>query len=274
MTHLQPWDEGIWNVDGPDVNFISFPYPTRMVVVRIRDSNDSSISSNNNDNNNRAVGGAWLWSPIPWSLELQTEIEAACQGPICFIVSPNKIHWLFLNEWHTHCPEARVLVPPGLAERKVLPKELRVDATLTDAPESGYAEQLNQVILKGFLPEMVFFHRPSRTLIVCDYIQRFSETDDKCQGCKGWLLRMGGVVGPNGTAPSDLRLATRLTGGLPALSTALDRIRAWNPEKLIIAHGENVHQDAMVAIEMGFRWIPSSSRTKKKCFCFSLDQNG
>ena len=39
-------------------------------------------------------------------------------GPVRFIVSPNKIHHLFLSEWARRWPEARLYAPPGLAKRK------------------------------------------------------------------------------------------------------------------------------------------------------------
>jgi len=49
-----------------------------------------------------------------------------------YIVSPNKIHHLFLAKWADHWPEARVYAPPGLAKRK---PELDFDAELGEQSE-------------------------------------------------------------------------------------------------------------------------------------------
>jgi hypothetical protein len=210
---------------------------------------------------------AWLWSPILWSEDLQREIEVSA-GPIRHLVSPNKIHWLFLQGWKEQCPDARMYASPGLSERKAV-ADLSFDTTLTDTADPSYSLDIDQVILWGsMLPEVVFFHRKSRTLMVCDYIQRFDENNVK--GWKGWLLRADGLVGPNGTAPGEVRIVSRLGGALPRLRLALDRIRLWQPDKIIIAHGANAESqiDAMQVMETGFGWIGDSGTNPiPSCWC-------
>ena len=129
------------------MSFYGFPYPTRMAVAKLSD------------------GSAWAWSPVALSDELAGAVEGI--GPVRHIVSPNKIHHLFLREWAERWPDARVYAPPGLAQRK---PELRFDAELQDAPEPAWAEDIDQVIFRGSLAmeEVVFFHRESSTAIVCD----------------------------------------------------------------------------------------------------------
>ena len=123
---LTEFGPSLYVADGPVVSFFGFPYPTRMAVARLSD------------------GSAWVWSPVALSDELAEAVEAV--GPVRNIVSPNKIHHLFLGEWSRRWPNARVHAPPGLARRK---PELRFDAELGDEPDPDWAADLSQVIFHG-----------------------------------------------------------------------------------------------------------------------------
>ncbi len=103
---LEEFGPSIYMADGPIVSFYGFPYPTRMAIVRLSD------------------GGVWVWSPVALTDELVDSVNTV--GPVRHIVSPNKIHHLFLAEWARRWPEARVYAPPGLQKRR---PDLRFDAT-------------------------------------------------------------------------------------------------------------------------------------------------
>jgi hypothetical protein len=114
---LQEFGQSLYIADGPTVSFYGFPYPTRMAVIQLSD------------------GSAWVWSPVALSDELADSVESV--GPVRFIVSPNKIHHLFLPEWARRWPDARLYAPPGLAKRK---PELKFDDELGDEADPGWAQ--------------------------------------------------------------------------------------------------------------------------------------
>src|SRR6185437_9757095 len=76
---LEQFGPCLYFADGPTVSFFGFPYPTRMALARLTD------------------GTLWVWSPIALTRELTQEVQAL--GPVRHIVSPNKIHHLFLHDW-------------------------------------------------------------------------------------------------------------------------------------------------------------------------------
>ena len=78
MSRLEPVADEIWLVDGDIVDFYGFPYPTRCAVVRLGN------------------GDLWIWSPVALSDALKREIEAL--GRPRHLVSPNKIHHLYLQD--------------------------------------------------------------------------------------------------------------------------------------------------------------------------------
>lgn len=226
---LREFGPSLYVADGPTVSFYGFPYPTRMAVAKLSD------------------GSAWVWSPVALSEELSAAVEAI--GPVRHIVSPNKIHHLFLPEWAERWPEARLYAPPGLARRK---PELRFDAELDDDPDPAWAADIDQVIFRGSLAmeEVVFFHRESGTAILCDLIQRHPEA--KMRGLKGLLMRLDGLVGEQGSTPREWRASFLRRG--PARA-AREQLLAWKPDRLLIAHGECAQADATAIIGRALTWI-------------------
>jgi hypothetical protein len=223
---LTPIDDDIWIADGPSVPFLGVPYPTRMTVVRLRD------------------GSLWVCSPIALTDVLATEMDAL--GAVRHLVSPNKIHHLFLGEWKERWPAARLYASPGLPPRR---RDLSFDAMLGDEPEAAWAAAIDQVVFRGsfVMEEVIFFHRASRTAIFTDLIQRFPPS----AGWRGLLLRLDGLVGPDGSTPREWRLTFLRRG---ALRRAKARVLAWNPERLVVAHGACALRDGREVIERALRW--------------------
>ena len=223
---LIPIGQDLYIADGPSVSFFGIPYPTRMAVARL------------------STGKAWVWSPIALTEELAHAVEAI--GPVAYIVSPNKLHHLFLAQWSTRWPEARLYAPPGLARKK---KGIHFDAELGDHSEWT---DIDQVVFRGSLTmeEVVFFHRASRTAIFGDLIQRFPE--EAATGWRGALMRLGGIVGPHGNTPSDWRLSFLSRG---AARAARRTVLEWKPQRLLVAHGECASDGACEIIAAALSWI-------------------
>lgn len=219
----------LYVADGPNVSFYGFAYPTRMAVARLSD------------------GSAWVWSPVA----LTDDIISFMSGfdSVGHIVSPNKIHHLFLAEWQDRWPDARVYASPGLAKRQ---PELRFDAELGDDPEPAWEADIDQVIFHGSLAmeEVVFFHRESRTAIVCDLIQRHPEA--AMSGWRGMLMRADGLVGLGGSTPREWRASFLRRGKARA---AREKVLSWKPERLLIAHGECAQSGATEIIDKALGWM-------------------
>ena len=90
----------------------------------------------------------------------------------------------------------------------------------------------------------MFFHRGSRTAIVPDLVQRFDPAT-----VRGWrrvIMALDGVVGVNGSTPREWRLSF---WNRAAARGAKRKILDWNPERVIIAHGEWIRQNVRDALE-------------------------
>jgi hypothetical protein len=226
---LVPFGQDLYVADGSTVSFFGFPYPTRMAIARL------------------STGRVWVWSPVALTTELAGAVEAI--GPVGYIVSPNKLHHLFLPEWRNRWPEARLYAPPGLARRE---KRLRFDAEIGEAGDEPWRSDIDQVVFRGSfaMEEVVFFHRASRTAIFGDLIQRFPEGDAK--GWKGLVMRLDGLVGKGGSTPRDWRLSFLSRSGARA---ARRTVLGWKPERLVIAHGDCASTGATEIIAAALSWI-------------------
>jgi hypothetical protein len=188
-----------------------------------------------------------VWSPVGLDPELSAGVEAL--GPVSHLVSPNKIHHLFLAEWAKAWPDARLYASPGLARRR---RDLDFAAELGDRPEPAWDGQIDQVVVGGSVAmnEVLFFHRRSSTCLVCDLIQRHDPAGQK--GWKGRLMRLDGLVGADGSTPREWRLSFL---GRSRARAAVRRALGWQPERLVIAHGEWVPTGGTEALRKGLRWL-------------------
>jgi len=230
---LIPTADDLWLAEGPNVDFLGFPYSTRMVVARLPDH------------------GLWVWSPIALDPELRAEIDAL--GEVAWLVSPNKIHHLFLPEWAEAYPAAKLC---GL--RQVIDKRDDLDfaVDLDAGPPPAWAEHIEQVVVRGsvVMEEVVFLHAPSRTAIFGDLIENFEPAfiEANWKRWQGWMARFAGITAPDGKAPIDFRSSfLRRKPAREALATII----AWAPERVIMAHGRWVDRDAAAFVERSFAWL-------------------
>ncbi len=129
---------------------------------------------------------------------------------------------------------------------------LHFHAELDGQPISSWEADIDHVVFRGSfaMEEVAFFHRASRTAIIGDLIQRF--TDEHLAGWKGMVMKLGGLAGENGSTPGDWR-ASFLRHG-PARA-ALRKVLEWNPGRLLIAHGSCAQSEAADIVAKALRWI-------------------
>ena len=235
LNVLKPVAENVWIVDGPEIRFnylgLKLPFPTRMTVIKLAD------------------GGLFVHSPTSLTDALAEQILEA--GPVRFLIAPNTLHYWWIPDWKTRFPDAMVYAAPGLESSAKRP--LPIDQILGDVPPSGWAGIVDQAIVRGdMLTEVVFFHRPSRTLVLTDLIENFEP-----RRVHSWLyrlmMRLFGAADPDGKAPFDMQLT--FWRHRKAVRAAVERIIAWEPERILIAHGRWYESNGTAELRRAFRWV-------------------
>lgn len=228
VSSLRPFGPDLWLVDGPETDVAGFRYPTRMAVVRL------------------AAGGLFVWSPVGLSDDLRADLDAL--GEVRCLIAPNSLHHVFLEEWRTVYPQARLHAAPGF-ERRV---GLVPDAELGDTPSVEWAEDLDQVVVRGnrITTEVVFFHRRSATVLFTDLLQQFPR--GWFRGWRAIVARLDLMTEPSPATPRKFRIAffDRAAG-----RAALGGILEWPAERVVMAHGPPVERDGRAFIAGAFRWL-------------------
>lgn len=230
---LEEVDTDLWLAEGPVVDFHGFPYPTRSVIVRLPDRT------------------LWVWSPVDLTPELKTEVDAL--GPVAHLISPNKIHHLYLSVWHQAYPEAKLWGPASTIRKR---KDLPFQSALEDTPPADWQGVFEQAWFRGsfFMDEIAFVHRPSRTAIFADLSEHFSNRF-LARHWKGWkrlIAKPWGIVEGKGYAPLEWRLS--FTNRTPARA-ALEKIAATHPDRVIMAHGEWIRTGGEAFLRQAFAWL-------------------
>lgn len=230
---LEPIGEDIWLAEGAVVSFYGFPYPTRMVVARL------------------GSGLVWVWSPIGLSTNLRAEVDEI--GRVAHLVSPNKIHHLFLQDWKASYPAAKLWGPQSTIRKR---KDLDFQAPLTGTPPDEWSGEFEQFWFTGSraLDEVVFLHRPSRTAILADLSENFGQgfLQEHWAPWQRTIARLWKIVEPWGYAPLELRLTWWQRSGA---REALEQLLAADPEQVVMAHGEWQQSGGRAYLERAFAWL-------------------
>jgi hypothetical protein len=231
--------ENLWIVDGPTIRFgfplLKMPFPTRMTIIRL------------------AGRRLFLHSPTRLTPALQAEILGV--GAPHWIVAPNRLHYWWVPDWGAAFADVPVYLAPKI--RQQAGARIAFDGLPLDR-EDGYPwdEEIATLPVVGtWMTEIVFFHRRSRTLVLTDLIESF-EPEKVDSWFWRWLMRLGGVQHPDGQMPSDLR---RSFAG-PQLRAAVARMLAWQPERIIFAHGRWLECDGTAELRRAFRWVRGASQ--------------
>ncbi|HZZ88316.1 MAG TPA: DUF4336 domain-containing protein [Caulobacteraceae bacterium] len=232
MAMLEPADDALWIAEGPIVSFYGAAYPTRSAIVRLND------------------GDLWVWSPVELTADLRAEVDRL--GPVRHLVSPNKLHHLYLAQWKAAFPDAQLWGPRSTIKKR---RDLEFREPLQDDPPPEWGADIDLAWFRGSfaMDEIVFLHRPSATAIVADLIQTFSDAFLRTHwGWLRFLARLDGLTEDQACAPREWRLS--FVDRAPARK-ARDKVLGWGCRNLIVAHGEPPRSIGPAFLQRSFRWI-------------------
>lgn len=222
--------DDLWVVERPQ-SFLGLPVGTRMTVIRL------------------AGGRLLLHSPVTLDGALRTALDAL--GTVAFAVAPNRLHHLHAGRVAEAYPAVRLWIAPGLERKRA---DLRFAGILGDEPPEEWRGEVDQVFFRGrpYENEVVFLHRSSRTLMLCDLAFNFGPGTPAPTRWLMTLLRSYGRFGPT---PLDRFLVRDRV----AARRSLERILAWDFDRVIVAHGEVLERGGREALRTGYAWLLTAS---------------
>ncbi len=211
--------DGIWIKEYP-VHYAGVDFNSRMTVIRLLNNN--------------------LLIHSPCEIDRKTQLAIERLGQVEFIVAPGSYHYLHVESAQQAFPNAETLICPGI-ERKN-PK-MEFDWFLGNRPDPRWENDFEQVLVRGnkYIWEVAFYHKITQTLILVDLIENVTDdTEDVSWALKFWwklVFRMWNNPKP---AP-EYQLGWK---DKKAASISLKRILSWDFERIIIAHGDLIEENA------------------------------
>lgn len=221
FDELVPLGQDLWAYDREIVLAGWLPFPARMIVLR------------------GVTGALALLSPLPLNSTVRSALDRI--GVVQTLIAPSLVHYLFLAEAARVYPAAQVLGPAGLERKQPglkfepLPERGR---PLPDLPD------LEVLHVRGvpYVEEHVFFHWPTRTLLLADLLFHVRQA-------RRWRTRaFFAVMGAYGDARQS-RIWRWLVRDRASFGCSLRSILDWPVERVVVAHGERLEGNARQQLE-------------------------
>ena len=230
---LKQVDTNIW-IQEQSLQYWGLEVGTRMTVIRL--SGDRLV----------------LISPVKLDTENQREISNL--GEVVYIIAPNLFHYLYIQDCKNIYPQAQLLAVPGLANKQ---PELKIDCVFFQ-DEIDFQSELEYILFAGFrvslitkaatLNEVVFYHRASKTLILTDTAFNFDRSFP-------WLTQLGAkLMGSYNTLQPSL-LEKLVIEDKEQVKASVEKIFNWDFQRVIMAHGSIVENDAKAQLKKGYDWF-------------------
>ncbi|KAK4229933.1 hypothetical protein QBC38DRAFT_470774 [Podospora fimiseda] len=219
-------------------------------------------------------GSIAVFSPVALTASAKAKI-ASLGNDVRYLVATDIEHHIFLSEWKTAYPNAKLIGPEGLQEKR---------AKVTDDPRIGHEEfavvftKENKLTLKvdkdfdrdfeyeyvdGHAnKELVFHYKPDRVLIEADLmfnlpaIEQYSKVPEKEKPKPGFLGNfMMGLQSTQGDAKGMKRFMWYVASkDRASFNESVKRIDAWGFDNIVPCHGETIVGGGKEVFEKVFEW--------------------
>ncbi len=227
---LKEIDTDIWVAEAP-FKYFGLGVGTRMTVIRLKNRELAVIS--------------------PIQVDNATIRQLDELGTVSHIIAPNLYHYLFAADFKALYPKATLWATPGLEVKK---PELPIDRKI-DSNVDSFLGELQYVLFDGFktlgfsgfdsVNEWVFFHPKSRTLILTDTAFHF---DNSFPLITQFAARV--IGGYKSLSPSLLEKVA--TTEKAKIKFAVQKILAWDFERVIMAHGSIIESQGKQRFKAGY----------------------
>lgn len=219
-------------------------------------------------------GSLAVFSPVALTDSTKAKI-ASLGGDVRYIIATDIEHHIFLSEWAAAFPQAKVVGPEGLPEKR---------AKVTDDPRIGQ-QPFSVVVTKSTgsaigiedfdrdfaleyvsvhpNKELVFFYKPDRVLIQADLMfnlpahEQYSRVPQAEKPKLGFLAKFfSSLQSTEGDAKGMKRFLWYAIsrGDRKGFNESVERIRAWDFDTIVPCHGETIVGGGKEVFDKVFEW--------------------
>ncbi|KAL2807759.1 hypothetical protein BJX63DRAFT_60931 [Aspergillus granulosus] len=208
-----------------------------------------------------ATGRIAVFAPVPLTPRVHEAI-ATLNGEIKYIAALNIEHHLNLTQWKTAFPDAEIIAPEGLWEKRQSVPEFK-DTAFTHIFRADDGESRPPRISEEFeneftveyihshkSKELVFLHKPSKTVIEADLVlnlpatEQYSRTGESAtSGLLNKLLKPLASTEMSAFWQKKFVWHVAAMSDRKGFSASVQRIMAWEFNRIIPCHGDVIEND-------------------------------
>lgn len=211
-------------------------------------------------------GALAVFSPVALTPEVQEKVKSL--GDIKYITALDAEHHIFLGPWHQAYPDAKVIGPEGLPEKRK--KQKNEDVPFSVVFKKGQEVTIDPEFDSEFdyefvhshpNKELVFNYKPEKTLIEADLMfnlpatEQFSRTGTSPTA--GILTKIFNYINnTKGTALAQKRFLWYAisSSDRPGFNASVQKIDKWDFEKIIPCHGDVIETGGHGIFQKVFAW--------------------
>ncbi|CAN8100423.1 unnamed protein product [Discula destructiva] len=218
-------------------------------------------------------GSLAVFSPVALTPEVQAKVTAL-GGAVKYLIAPDIEHHIFLSEWATAFPEAKLIGPEGLPEKREKatdPKIGKEPFAVVFRAENKLSQTIDEEFDRDFAyeyvdahanKELVFFYKPERVLIEADLLfnlpaveqySRVPEAEKKVSLPAKLFISINSTEGEAKGMKRFLWYAMSARDR-PGFNESVGRIDKWDFVTLVPCHGETIVGNAKEVWTKVFEW--------------------
>ncbi|OIW31099.1 hypothetical protein CONLIGDRAFT_574425 [Coniochaeta ligniaria NRRL 30616] len=226
-------------------------------------------------------GSLAVFSPVALTQDVQKRISLLGSGKVGYIIAPDMEHHIFVSEWARAFPDAKIIGPEGLPQKR---SSTTNDDKIGKEPfavefKAGPGKRQTKIspefdadfefefVDAHVNKELVFLYKPDRTLIQADLFFNLPATEQYSRvvdGPKeGALSRIfGAIQSPQGDATKMKRFIWYLVskGDREGFNDSIRLIDSWDFDTVIPCHGDTIVGDGKEVFRKVFDWHLSGKK--------------
>jgi len=219
-------------------------------------------------------GALAVISPVALTASVQAKLTSL-GNRVEYIAAPDIEHHLYISAWASAYPNAHIIGPEGLAEKRATASA--TDKAITNVPFNTIFTAANKSGLKvteefdrdfevEFVDahtnkELVFYYKPDRTLIQADLLFNLPATEQYSKSgidpTTGILTKLfASFQNPRGSAIWQKRAQWYLfsKADREGFNKSIKRIASWKIDNIVPCHGDVMLGDGEAIFQKVFAW--------------------
>ncbi|KAJ5573967.1 uncharacterized protein N7459_008394 [Penicillium hispanicum] len=216
-----------------------------------------------------STGSLAVFSPVSLTPEVRETVQSL-GGDVRYIAAPDLQHHLNITAWKNAYPQAQILAPEGLWEKRQSNPEFKDTAFDYIFKQNGSPHTISEEFDAEFdreyvyghgSRELVFLHRPSRTVIEADLLFNLPANEQYSKAKEGTSNLLTRLVLPllstQAPAIGQRRFAWYILSprDRTAFTDSVRRIVRWDFDRLIPCHGDVIETGAKEVFQDVMAWF-------------------